>query len=203
MLLNCGIGENSLRVPWTARRSNQPILKEIRPEYSLEGLMMKLKLQYFGHLLGRTVSLEKLLMLGKIEGRRRRGWQKMRWLDGNTDSMGIEFEQTPAVGDGQGGLACCSPWDCRVGHDWVNWTELCTCVYSWSFSEADLSYLSLLFYGTWYIQISLLLRLFWWFLFCLGKNFTHSNMFPCTKVRNILEFFASFQILYLCFLSCF
>ena len=76
-----------LRVPWTARRSNQSILKEISPEYSLEGLKLKLKLQYFGHLVWRTDSLEKTLMLGKIEGRRRRGWQKMRWLDGITDSM--------------------------------------------------------------------------------------------------------------------
>ena len=76
-----------LRVRWTARRSNQSILKETSPEYSLEGLMLKLKLQYFGHLMGRTDSLEKTLMLGKIEGRRRRGQQRMRWLDGITDSM--------------------------------------------------------------------------------------------------------------------
>ena len=76
-----------LRVPWTARRLNQSILKEISPEYSLEGLMVKLKLQYFGHLMQRTDSLEKTLMLGKIEGRRRRGWQMMTWLDGITDSM--------------------------------------------------------------------------------------------------------------------
>ena len=76
-----------LRVTCTARRSNQSILKEISPEYSLEGLMLKLKLQYFGHLMGRTDSLEKTLMLGKIEGRWRRGWQRMRWLDGITDSM--------------------------------------------------------------------------------------------------------------------
>ena len=76
-----------LRVPWTARRSKQSILKEISPEYSLEGLMLKLKLQYFGHLVGRTDSLEKTLMLGKIEGRRRRGGQRMRWLDGIADSM--------------------------------------------------------------------------------------------------------------------
>ena len=76
-----------LRVPWTARRSNQSILKEISPEYSLEGQMLKLKLQYFGHLMRRTDSLEKTLMLGKIEGRRRRGQQRMRWLDGITDSM--------------------------------------------------------------------------------------------------------------------
>ena len=76
-----------LRVPWTARRSNQSILKEISPECSLGGLMLKLKLQYFGHLMQRADSLEKTLMLGKIEGRRRRGWQRMRWLDGITDSM--------------------------------------------------------------------------------------------------------------------
>ena len=76
-----------LRVPWTARRSNQSILKEISPEYSLEGLMLKLKLQYFGHLMRSTDSLEKTLVLGKIEGRRRRGQQRMRWLDGITDSM--------------------------------------------------------------------------------------------------------------------
>ena len=76
-----------MRVPWTARRSNQSILKEISPEYSLERLMLKLKLQYFGYLIQRTVSLEKTLMLGKIEGRKTRGQQKMRWLDGITDSM--------------------------------------------------------------------------------------------------------------------
>ena len=76
-----------MRVPWTARRSNQSILKEISPDYSLEGLMLKLKLQYFGHLMQRSDSLEKTLMLGKIEGRRRRGRQRMRWSDGITDSM--------------------------------------------------------------------------------------------------------------------
>ena len=80
-----------MRVPWTARRSNQSILKEISPEYSLEGLMLKLELQYFGHLMQRTDSLGKTLMLGKIEGGRRRGRQKMRWLDGITDD-GHEFE---------------------------------------------------------------------------------------------------------------
>ena len=114
-----------LRVPWTARRSNQSILKEIIPEYSLEGLMLKLKLQCFGHLMGRPDSLEKTLMLGKTEGGRRRtaeaevvGWHHR--LDG------YEFEQAPGVDDGQGSLACCSPWGCRVGHDWateLNWTE--------------------------------------------------------------------------------
>ena len=86
MLLICGFG-GLLRVSWTARRSNQSILKEISPEYSLEGLMLKLKVQYFDHLMRRTDSFEKTLMLGKIEGRRRREQQRMRWLDGITDSL--------------------------------------------------------------------------------------------------------------------
>ena len=83
-----------LRLPWTARRSNQSILKEMNPEYSLEGPMLKLKLQYFGHLMGRADSLEKTLMLGKIEGRRKRGQQRMRWLDGITDSIYMSLSKT-------------------------------------------------------------------------------------------------------------
>ena len=90
MLLNCGVGEFS-RVPWTTRRSNQSILKEITPEFSLEGLMLKLKLQYFGQLMQRTDSLEKTVILGKIEGRRRRRYQSMRWLDGITSAMNMNL----------------------------------------------------------------------------------------------------------------
>ena len=93
MLLHLWYWRRLLRVPWTARRSNQSILKEISPEYSLEGLMVKLKFQYFGQLMRTTDSLEKTLMLGKIEGRRRRGQQRMKWLDGITDSMDMSLSK--------------------------------------------------------------------------------------------------------------
>ena len=93
ILLNCGVGKDSLRVPWTARRSNQSILKEISSGCSLEGLVLKLKLQYFGHLMERADSFETTLMLGKIEGRRRRGQQRIRWLHGITDSMDMSLSK--------------------------------------------------------------------------------------------------------------
>jgi len=106
-----------LRVPWTPRRSKQPILKEIAPEYSLEGLILKLKLQSFGHLSRRANSLEKTLILGETEGGRRRGRQRMRWLDGITDSMDTESEQSLGDGEGQGSLACCTLWGHKVLRD--------------------------------------------------------------------------------------
>ena len=99
-----------LRVPWTARRFNPSVLKEISPEYSLEGLMLKLKLQYFGHLTQRADSLEKTLMLGGIESRRRRGWQRRRLVGWHHQLDGHGFGWTPGVGDGQGGLVCCGSW---------------------------------------------------------------------------------------------
>ena len=113
-----------LRVPWTAKRSNQSILKEISPEYSLEGLMLKLKLQYFGHLMWRTDSFEKTLMLGRIEGRRRRGRQRTRWLDGITNSMDMSWVVSGSWWWTGKPVVLQSIGSQKVGHEWVselNW----------------------------------------------------------------------------------
>ena len=126
-----------LRVPWTARRSSQSILKEISPEYSLEVLMLKLNLQYFRHLTWRTNSLEKALMLGKAEGRRRRGQQRMRWLDSITDSMHLNLSK-PGDSGRQGSLVCCSAWGHKESHtvERLNWQvikkqDFASEIYNW------------------------------------------------------------------------
>ena len=126
-----------LRVPWTARRSNQPILKYISPEYSLEGLMLKLKLQYFGHLMQRTDPLEKTLMLVKIEGRRRRGWQRMRWLDGITDSVHMSLSKLREL------VIDIKAWRAAVhgvakSRTWLsNWTKLNRSIFNFGYDDGS------------------------------------------------------------------
>ena len=160
-----------LRVPWTARSYTLSILKEISPDYSLEGLMLKLKLQYFGHLMQRTVSLEKTLMLGKIEGRRRRGWQMVGW-----HHHGHEFEQAPGVDDGQGSLECCSLW----GRKQSDMTQKLNWNFNWLFGASLIYWIFFIYVFLWegnsvrYYMIYLLpLSIFW---HCLGYRDNHFHL---------------------------
>ena len=136
-----------LRNPWIVRRSIQSILEEISPEYSLEGVMLNLKLQYFGHLMRRTDSFEKTLMLGNIEGGRWRGWQRMRWVAWHHWLDGHEFEWALGIGDGQESPVCCSPWGCkeldmleRLNRTELNWQKYVNMGASWSMAILNFPY---------------------------------------------------------------